>query len=336
MHLGLQIPVRYWSTERNDVVYRGAFLAYARIVFGQYNPEEISGQYSEEFDTEVLDLLAASLKVYLDIKKVESACVGMADMLNLFNYPADDEMLGRYRNFLNDVFAVEYIGSLEGKTLFMSYLQHVLDHPTQVPSSRHSVTKDIARWIFSSEMNNPRMQFGSEIIGFVERALGLLDEEQRMVIKANFGLNQPVQNLSEWAKEQGMSRVYASMLHGRGIEQFKSYFAGFAVLTSSTRYSVYAHWSLVVNGILDTYSLPTTKDDRFQILFKSVEVLPLPTRVRNCFREADIKTIGYLVQWTAGELLRLDNFGDGCLRKTKEQLANIGLSLGMKINFPFS
>jgi hypothetical protein len=326
VHVGVRASESFWSNERNNTVYRSAFLAYTRIVFGQYH---------EEDNQEVLDVLGYSLTAYLGIQDVRLACVGIADMMNCFNRPLDDEMLGRYRNFLNSVFSVEYVESLEGKTLFMYYLQHVLDNPTQVPS-RDSVSKDIAQWIFSSEMNNPRMSFGSEIISFVEKALKSLSERQRMVIKANFGLGQRIQNLSEWAIEQNVSRAYASFLHTKGVKRFRRYFSELGVFTSSTRHSVHTHWSLVANGVLNTYSMiPTTKVDRVQFLFKSVETLPLPTRAHNCFREANINTIGDLVQRTAKELMRLDNFGDRCLKETKEKLAGIGLSLGMKIPSSF-
>jgi len=323
VHIGVRASVSPWCNERNNTVYRSAFLTYARIVFGRDH---------EEDNQEVLDVLGYSLTVYLGIKDVRLACVGMADMMNCFNRPVDDEMPGRYRNFLNSVFSVEYVESLEGKTLFMYYLHHVLDNPTQVPSSRHSVTKDIARWVFESEMNNPRVSFGLEIIDFVEEALKSLSERQRMVIKANFGLGQPIQNLSEWAMGDGVSRAYASILHAKGVERFRSYFPEFGVFTSSIRYSVYTHWSQIANGVLGIHSMtPATNVYRAQLLSKSVETLPLPTRAHNCFKKANINTIGDLVQRTAKELMRFDNFGDRCLKETKQKLAAIGLSLGMKI-----
>ncbi|MDQ5949301.1 MAG: DNA-directed polymerase subunit alpha [Patescibacteria group bacterium] len=322
--VGLQIPWRSdWSIEHNDTVYKNAFRTYVEIVFGQYQDQEM--------DAKVLDLFASTLGTYIDVKHIRSVCVGIADLMNCFNHPADDEMLGRYRNFLNNVFGVEYVAVLQGETLFMVYLEHILRNPTQVPS-RGCTSKEIARWVFTSEMNNPRMPFGQEIIDLVEKALKLLRPQECMVIKARFGLSQSIQNLSEWAKEQDVSRAYASILYARGVEQFRSYFPEFGVFTSSIRYSVYTHWSQIANGVLGIHSMtPATNVYRAQLLSKSVETLPLPTRAHNCFKKANINTIGDLVQRTAKELMRLDNFGDRCLKETKQKLAAIGLSLGMKI-----
>ena len=48
-----------------------------------------------------------------------------------------------------------------------------------------------------------------------------------------------------------------------------------------------------------------------------------------------IQTIGELVQKTEAEMLKTKNFGRKSLNEIKEILANMGLSLGMKIdNWP--
>lgn len=40
-----------------------------------------------------------------------------------------------------------------------------------------------------------------------------------------------------------------------------------------------------------------------------VERLPLSVRTANCLRDAGIKTVGELEQWSDSQLLRLDSFG---------------------------
>ncbi|MDH5491444.1 MAG: DNA-directed RNA polymerase subunit alpha [Myxococcales bacterium] len=70
-------------------------------------------------------------------------------------------------------------------------------------------------------------------------------------------------------------------------------------------------------------------------LFRSVEELELSVRSANCLQNANIHLIGELVQKTEPEMLKTKNFGRKSLKEIKEILADMGLSLGMKIdNWP--
>lgn len=70
-------------------------------------------------------------------------------------------------------------------------------------------------------------------------------------------------------------------------------------------------------------------------LFRSVEELELSVRSANCLQNANIHLIGELVQRTEAEMLKTKNFGRKSLKEIKEILADMGLSLGMKIdNWP--
>lgn len=67
-------------------------------------------------------------------------------------------------------------------------------------------------------------------------------------------------------------------------------------------------------------------------LFRSVNELELSVRAANCLKNANIKTIADLVQKTEMEMLKTKNFGKKSLNEIKEILAEMGLSLGMKID----
>ena len=69
-------------------------------------------------------------------------------------------------------------------------------------------------------------------------------------------------------------------------------------------------------------------------LFKSVDELELSVRSANCLKNAGIHLIGELVQKTEAEMLKTRNFGRKSLNEIKEILSEMGLSLGMKIDFP--
>jgi len=70
-------------------------------------------------------------------------------------------------------------------------------------------------------------------------------------------------------------------------------------------------------------------------LYRSVEELELSVRSANCLKNANIRLIGDLVQKSEAEMLKTQNFGRKSLNEIKDILADMGLSLGMKLeNFP--
>jgi DNA-directed RNA polymerase subunit alpha len=73
----------------------------------------------------------------------------------------------------------------------------------------------------------------------------------------------------------------------------------------------------------------------FEKLGKSVDELELSVRSYNCLKNANIRTIGELVQKSEAEMLKTKNFGRKSLNEIKEILSGMGLSLGMKVdNWP--
>ena len=80
---------------------------------------------------------------------------------------------------------------------------------------------------------------------------------------------------------------------------------------------------------------PQTEAKMNENLFRSVDELELSVRSANCLQQANIRTIGDLVQKTEAEMLKTKNFGRKSLKEIKEILAEMGLSLGMKLeNWP--
>lgn len=67
-------------------------------------------------------------------------------------------------------------------------------------------------------------------------------------------------------------------------------------------------------------------------LYRSVEELELSVRSANCLKNAEILKIYQLVQKTEAEMLKTKNFGRKSLNEIKEVLAEMGLSLGMKLD----
>ena len=67
------------------------------------------------------------------------------------------------------------------------------------------------------------------------------------------------------------------------------------------------------------------------LLTRNVMDLELSVRASNCLKNADIRTVGDLIQKTEVELLKTKNFGRKSLNEIKTVLANMGLSLGMEL-----
>jgi DNA-directed RNA polymerase subunit alpha len=66
-------------------------------------------------------------------------------------------------------------------------------------------------------------------------------------------------------------------------------------------------------------------------LNRSVDEMELSVRSYNCLKNANIRTIGDLVQRSEAEMLKTKNFGRKSLNEIKEILEGMGLSLGMKL-----
>lgn len=62
-----------------------------------------------------------------------------------------------------------------------------------------------------------------------------------------------------------------------------------------------------------------------------ISELDLSVRAGNCLDSAKITTVGQLVNMTDADLLRVRSFGKTSLREVKRKLADLGLSLGLKV-----
>ena len=87
----------------------------------------------------------------------------------------------------------------------------------------------------------------------------------------------------------------------------------------------------------ETYVEPEPEIDeaklrRNRYLAKPVSELELSVRASNCLETANIKTIRELVTKEEKDMLEYKNFGRTSLNEIKEQLDNMGLSLGMKLD----
>ncbi len=66
-----------------------------------------------------------------------------------------------------------------------------------------------------------------------------------------------------------------------------------------------------------------------ELLSKSVDILDLSVRAKNCLDSENLQTLRDLVQLTESDILKVRNFGKTSLKEVKTKLAALGLSLGL-------
>ncbi len=97
------------------------------------------------------------------------------------------------------------------------------------------------------------------------------------------------------------------------------------------------HLSIFINFEEEPQDSETRKDTTTtplnENLFRSVDELEFSVRSQNCLQSADIKFIGELVQKSEPEMLKTKNFGRKSLNEIKEILREMGLELGMKLDY---
>ena len=77
-------------------------------------------------------------------------------------------------------------------------------------------------------------------------------------------------------------------------------------------------------------------DEKFlhmrKLLKTNLTDLDLSVRAFNCLRAAEIKTLGDLVQYEIGDLLKFRNFGKKSLTELEDLVREKSLNFGMDIN----
>ena len=68
------------------------------------------------------------------------------------------------------------------------------------------------------------------------------------------------------------------------------------------------------------------------LLSKSVDILDLSVRSKNCLESENILTLRELVRFAEPEILKVRNFGKTSLKEVKNKISALGLSLGMNVD----
>ena len=83
----------------------------------------------------------------------------------------------------------------------------------------------------------------------------------------------------------------------------------------------------IIRRITDLENDKRKVSPKNEMFSKSIEVLPVSTRIIHILRAEEINTIGELVCKTQHDIIRYNNFGRKSLTELNKALENIGLSL---------
>lgn len=87
----------------------------------------------------------------------------------------------------------------------------------------------------------------------------------------------------------------------------------------------------VVGPVIEETNEEKIDEELTKKLETPIQELELSVRASNCLESVKVETVGQLVQMTDADLLKIRSFGKTSLREVKRKLADIGLSLGMKV-----
>jgi len=73
------------------------------------------------------------------------------------------------------------------------------------------------------------------------------------------------------------------------------------------------------------------KKEMVELLNKSIDMLELSVRAKNCLDSENVQTLRDLVQMSETELLKVRNFGKTSLKEVKNKLTALGLNLGLSV-----
>lgn len=195
---------------------------------------------------------------------------------------------------------------------------------------------------------------------FVEETLKTLSEREQKVLAERFGFYSKAKTLEEVSAEQGYTRERIRQIEAKALHRLRNpsrskplkFVNGLVTDADIDAYQVQhretqekEQWyqklyqeireSVIREVSLSPSLLRQVKEVSQELgiphLSKPVEELELSVRAANCLSNANIKTVGDLVQRTETELLRSKNFGRKSLKEIKEVLAEMSLCLGMNL-----
>ena len=97
------------------------------------------------------------------------------------------------------------------------------------------------------------------------------------------------------------------------------------------QFSLFINFEEIEEEVEEAPVLDEKNNELLEKLNTSIDELELSVRAYNCLKNAEIKTIGELVQKNESEVLKIKNFGKITLTELKKVLEGMGLTFGMDV-----
>ncbi len=97
------------------------------------------------------------------------------------------------------------------------------------------------------------------------------------------------------------------------------------------QFSLFINFEELEEEVEETPIQDEKENELLEKLNTSIDELELSVRAYNCLKNANIKTIGELVQKSESEVLKIKNFGKITLSELKKVLEGMGLTFGMDV-----
>ncbi len=116
-----------------------------------------------------------------------------------------------------------------------------------------------------------------------------------------------------------MALVEASKIYRKHLNPFVQYF------------ELKEDLAIEGGGLAPEGDEPAKRKELEELLSKSVDILDLSVRAKNCLDSENIQTLRDLVQLNEAEILKFRNFGKTSLKEVKQKVSALGLTLGMSV-----
>lgn len=176
--------------------------------------------------------------------------------------------------------------------------------------------------IFHDEIYKGEIEEGALIqyLQFVDDALSTLDDRKQEILRRRYG----GETLRFVAQEMGGYAERIRQLQHKAIIMLR-HPTRKQILMGKRRVGDYQSYSeLVKEGVDPKLLTNITELSDYSV---DINILNMSTRLRNCFKNANILFIPDLLSKTESELLSIKHFGRKSLNETKQLLVEMGLCL---------
>lgn len=285
-----------------------------------------------------------SLETWLRMPELRAFCLGLVRTKYLLLVPELSEDKRGYYDLLCFLFYGP-ARSVKERDLVAQADAHLQEYLTRVAEgvspaeSSAELQRLLTRQILAEYRADIAPTWTEEVYTLIDDALSSLTERERDALRLLFGIDSPRHTREEVATKYGLSQTRIRQIELRALRRLhrgqRMRFLRLCITAEGTSLQANLRARLDLEHLRETaiqrgieaQLLVAAFDPK--IFERSIDEIELSVRTYNCLRNAGIRTIGQLVQWSEQELLKTKWFGRRSLNEIKELLGGFGLRLSM-------